>query len=104
MRTDQYENFQRLSELLADELVVEANPNQWPVDEEKREKCKKNALSTLVLLTRINGLVNAVEGKRAGAIAQSHIEKEMEAEMVAVARETTKLLNRLQAGESERSN
>ena len=69
MRADQIENLRNLVEKLADVVLEEADPDQWPgagqplasVDQQTRGDrywCKKNAAASFSLLERCQSVVN----------------------------------------------
>jgi hypothetical protein len=72
MRQDQYEKLQGLTEKLADVLIDELNPEEWPgagvkpanMDRDTRGDrywCKKNAAATLSALTRLHTIIGMVQ-------------------------------------------
>lgn len=71
MRQDQFDRLATLSEKLTETLLLEAEPAEWPGEGKKladlnrnergdRYWCKKNAMATLSILTRVHVLTNMV--------------------------------------------
>lgn len=77
MRQDQYEKLQKLEEELTDVFLQEADPKLWPgagatpanMDAQTRGDrywCKKNAVATIAMMTRIGHLTGMIQRAAAG--------------------------------------
>jgi len=77
MRQDQYERLQKLEEELTDVFLQEADPKLWPgfgvtpanMEAQTRGDrywCKKNAVATIAMMTRIGHLTGMVQRAAAG--------------------------------------
>lgn len=110
MRQDQYEKLQALSERLTDVFLDEAEPEKWPgyniepgeMDQKTRGDrywCKKNAVATLTLVGRVEGLTDMIQKQGNagdGADGVSDAEATLDAEINAAEKEAAKLLDQLQ--------
>lgn len=123
MNQSQYERLQELSEKLADVAIQDANPEHWvgrgkkPADLTKEERgdaywCRKIAVSTLSLLSRVHSLIGQVQlhggvmpGAPAAAATSGEAEEageeeqrdNLEEEVLAYEKEAAKLLRDMQA-------
>jgi hypothetical protein len=107
MRQDQYEKLQTLSERLTDVFLDEAEPEKWPghnidpgaMDQQTRGDrywCKKNAVATLTLIGRVEGLTDMIRKQSNGAAVVADEEATLDAEINAAEKEAAKLLDQLQ--------
>lgn len=107
MRQDQYEKLQTLSERLTDVFLDEAEPEKWPghnidpgaMDQQTRGDrywCKKNAVATLTLIGRVEGLTDMIKKQSNGAAFVADEEATLDAEINAAEKEAAKLLDQLQ--------
>lgn len=107
MRQDQYEKLQTLSERLTDVFLDEAEPEKWPghnidpgaMDQQTRGDrywCKKNAVATLTLIGRVEGLTDMIRKQSNGAAVVADDEATLDAEINAAEKEAAKLLDQLQ--------
>jgi len=114
MRQDQYERLQRLHEELTDVFLDEADPARWPghglqpsaMDQQTRGDrywCKKGAVATIALMTRISNLTDIVQRSSAAGTDQPEAvvdtaQDELDAQVRAAEKEAAKLLKNLQSG------
>lgn len=77
MRQDQFEKLQKLEEELTDVFLQEADPKLWPgagvtpanMEAQTRGDrywCKKNAVATIAMMTRIGNLTGMIQRAAAG--------------------------------------
>lgn len=106
MRDDQIERLKALSEGLADVVLDEANPGNWPgtgktladlTRDERGDRhwCKKNAAATMTLLVKVMSITGHVRG---GTLPSGTTEDDLDAIQAKAEREATALLERAQAG------
>ncbi|MDU9039991.1 hypothetical protein HNO91_12135 [Pseudomonas corrugata] len=106
MRLDQIERLKALSEGLADVVLDEANPKNWPgtgktlaelTRDERGDRhwCKKNAAATMTLLVKVMSITGHVQG---GTLPGGTTEEDLDAMQDKAEREATALLERAQAG------
>lgn len=106
MRPDQIERLKSLSEGLADVVLDEANPENWPgtgktmaelTREERGDRhwSKKNAAATMTLLVKVMSITGHIQG---GTLPSDTTEGDLDAMQAKAEREATALLERAQAG------
>lgn len=110
MRQDQYERLQAISEKLTDVLLEEADPEKWPgagiplgtMDKATRGDrywSKKNAVGTVALIQRIDGLTQAIRTASAsgnGAAAVTEGADELDTEVAEAEAQAAQLLDKVQ--------
>lgn len=100
MRPDQLQRLRELSEKLADVVLVEADPDEWPgagrgpaeMDQQTRGDrywCKKNAAATFALLVRAQEIVDKSGGD------QPPPDADVERDISRYEREAAKALERI---------
>lgn len=106
MRPDQIERLKSLSEGLADVVLDEANPENWPgtgkmLDQLTRDErgdrhwCKKNAAATMTLLVKVISITGHIQG---GTLPKDGTEEDLDKMQAHAEREAVALLERAQAG------
>ena len=106
MRPDQIQRLQELSEKLADVVLEEADPAEWPgagvpmagmTKEERGDRywCKKNAAATFALLERTASLLTDAKDLRNN---RPEDDADMEKQIAAKEREASKLLDKVMKG------
>ncbi|SEB73412.1 hypothetical protein SAMN05216178_2051 [Pseudomonas saponiphila] len=107
MRSDQLDRMQNLAEDLAEVVIQEADPKQWPgagkllADLTKDERgdrywCKKNAAATMTLLVKVMNICGTLN--RAGAPAPNEEEEGMDKDIARAEQEAVALLEKAQQG------
>lgn len=110
MRQDQYDKLQKLEEELTDVFLQEADPKLWPgvgatpanMDAQTRGDrywCKKNAVATIAMMTRIGHLTGMIQRAAAGTEPDPEdgkAEDSLDAEVTSAEKEAKKLLAELQ--------
>lgn len=119
MRQDQFEKLVKLEEELADVFIFEANIANWSgaglqpnaMDQQTRGDrywCKRNAVATLSLMTRVGLLVGQVQQRGTGttpaADEQDDHESNLDAEVRDAEKEAARLMRDLQRGGKARAN
>lgn len=105
MRPDQLARMQELSEKLADVVLEEADPAEWPgagvplaalTQQERGDRywCKKNAAATFSLLERTASLM----GSNSIGISARPDDEELDKQIAAKEREAAKLLDKVMKG------
>ena len=103
MRPDQIARLQELSEKLADVVLEEADPNEWPgagiplasmSTQERGDRywCKKNAAATFSLLERTSSLLTDAQDVRNN---RGDDDGDLEKQIAAKEREAAKLLDKV---------
>lgn len=106
MRPDQLQRLQELSEKLADVVLEEADPAEWPganmplaalSQQERGDRywCKKNAAATFALLERTTSLLTDAKDLRNN---RPEDDADMEKQIAAKEREASKLLDKVMKG------
>lgn len=106
MRDDQIKRLKALSEGLADVVLEEANPDNWPgagkslADLSREERgdrhwSKKNAAASMTLLVKVISITGHVQG---GTLPKGDTEEDLEAMQAKAESEALALLERAQAG------
>jgi len=111
MRQDQYEKLQKLEEELTDVFLQEADPKLWPgvgatpanMDAQTRGDrywCKKNAVATIAMVTRIGTLTGMIQRAAAGTEpdpdpTEPTAEDSLDDEVSKAEKEARKLLDQL---------
>ena len=106
MRQDQLQRLQELSEKLADVVLEEADPAEWPgantplaalCQQERGDRywCKKNAAATFALLERTTSLLTDAKDLRNN---RPEDDADMEKQIAAKEREASKLLDKVMKG------
>lgn len=106
MRADQLERFKALSEGLADVVLDEANPDNWPgtgktladlTRDERGDRhwCKKNAAASMTLLVKVMSITGHAQG---GTLPKDTTEEDLDKVQAQAEREAVALLERAQAG------
>ncbi|UNM20911.1 hypothetical protein K0P33_05485 [Pseudomonas sp. ArH3a] len=106
MRVDQIERLKALSEGLADVVLNEANPKNWPGNgktmadltrEERGDRhwSKKNAAATMTLLVKVISITGHIQG---GTLPKDSTEDDLDKVQAQAEREAVALLERAQAG------
>lgn len=109
MRQDQYDKLQKLEEELTDVFLQEADPKLWPgagatpanMDAQTRGDrywCKKNAVATIAMMTRIGHLTGMIQRAAAGTEPDPEDGKEedsLDAEVANAEKEAKKLMDQL---------
>jgi len=106
MKPDQITRLQLLSENLADVVIDEADPINWPgagktlADITKDERgdrywCKKNAAATMTLLVKVMSITGHVQG---GTTPKGESEDDLEKVAAQAERDAMAMLERAQAG------
>lgn len=106
MRPDQLQRLQDLSEKLADVVLEEADPAEWPganmplaslSQQERGDRywCKKNAAATFALLERTTSLLTDAKDLRNN---RPEDDADMEKQIAAKEREASKLLDKVMKG------
>ena len=106
MRPDQLERLQDLSEKLAEVVLEEADPAEWPgantplaalSQQERGDRywCKKNAAATFALLERTTSLLTDAKDLRNN---RPEDDADMEKQIAAKEREASKLLDKVMKG------
>lgn len=107
MREDQVQRLQALGEDLAEVVIQELDPNEWPgagkplADITKDERgdrywCKKNAAATMTLLLKVVNITGVLNKQKPGEPADAC--DELESELAAAEREAAAILERIQKG------
>jgi hypothetical protein len=107
MREDQVLRLRDLSEKLADVVLEEADPDEWPgaglplaglSQQERGDRywCKKNAAASFALLTRTEDLIERAAG-RGETEDQGEREADLERELNDYEKKAAKLLDKVQA-------
>lgn len=105
MRQDQFERLQGLTERLADQFFIDAEPADWsgagkrPNQMDKTERgdafwCKRNAVATLALLTKTIAIGDVVRGESGDPAAPGAVtddEDDVDSEINAAEKEAAKL-------------
>lgn len=102
MRADQIERLKELSEKLADVVLEEADPAEWPgagmplaaISQQERGDrywCKKNAAATFALLERTQSLLT--DASELDPRGNPHVRPELEAEIAAAERRAAKAVD-----------
>lgn len=106
MRDDQIVKLKALSEGLADVVLEEANPSNWPgagktmadlTRDERGDRhwSKKNAAATMTLLVKVISITGHIQG---GTLPKDGSEEDLEAMQAKAESEAVALLERAQAG------
>lgn len=106
MRADQIERLKALSEGLADVVLDEANPENWPgtgktlADLSRDERgdrhwCKKNAAATMTLLVKVMSITGHVQG---GTLPKDSTEDDLDKVQAQAEREAVAMLERAGKG------
>jgi hypothetical protein len=106
MRQDQFTKLQTLSEKLIDVAIDEADPANWPgsgwkpnelTKEQRGDRywCKKNAVSTVSLIERINRMIFDVR-QIGGDNPDPEAEDDLDRDIAAAEKEAAKLLDKMQ--------
>jgi hypothetical protein len=107
MRQDQFERLQALSERLVDATLHDADPVNWTgagrraADLSKEERgdahwCRKIAVGTLTVLTKVQMLIGTTQGAFAAPDAEEHSEEDLDAEIAAAEKEASLMLDKMQ--------
>lgn len=105
MRQDQYVKMQALSEEIADQAIMDMNPKNWdgygqaPKDLSKEDRgnaywCRKMAVATIAVLTRVAVLKNTVSAGRAPDSVED--ESSLDEEIAKYESEAKQLLSKVQ--------
>ncbi len=108
MRIDQYEKLQALTEKLADVLIDELNPDEWPgagikpatMDRDTRGDrywCKKNAAATLSALTRLHTIIGLVQRTAPPPATEDADDDDLEKEIESAERAALRAIEAAQA-------
>lgn len=116
MRQDQYLRLQELTEAIADVVIHDADPKHWigqgkrPGELTKEQRgdaywCRKIAISSISVLTRVESLIGQVQAAGAGTTPTQDggADDPLDAEVEAAEKEAAKLLADLQSGASKAS-
>lgn len=106
MRPDQMQRLAELSEKLADVVLEEADPAEWPgagvplasmTKEERGDRywCKKNAAATFALLERTSSMLTDAKDLRNNRPEE---DDDLEKQIAAKEREASKLLDKVMKG------
>lgn len=109
MTPEQYLRLQELSAKLTDTVLFDADPDNWigkgiaPKDLSQQQRgdaywCRKLAVSSLSVLTRVAGLTDLIQKQRNagnGAAVVTDEESTLDAEINAAEKEAAKLLDKL---------
>jgi hypothetical protein len=107
MRSDQLDRMQVLAEGLAEVVISEADPSQWPgndkplaeiTQQERGDRywCKKNAAATMTLLVRVMNICGTLN--RTKAPVGSDDDDGLDNDIAKAEREAQALLERAQQG------
>ena len=115
MREDQYLKLQALSEKLVDVFLEEADPAEWPgagfkiaaMDSQTRGDrywTKKNAAATAILVTRVESMIGATQGRETTLGQDDDGEqRQLDAEIASAEKQAMKLLDDLRGGPAKRA-
>lgn len=106
MRPDQLQRLQELTEKLADVVLEEADPAEWPgagqplaslTQQERGDRywCKKNAAATFVLLNRADEII---QRRSSGKPANDDTGEDLDRTIAQAEREAARALERIQSG------
>lgn len=113
MRPDQIERLNDLTEKLAEVVLEEADPNEWPgsgvplSEMSKQERgdrywCKKNASATFALLLRTQSLLTDAQDPHRNRSAQE--DDDLEKQIKAKEKEADRMLKRVMEGAKKAAN
>lgn len=107
MRPDQIQRMQELAERLADVVLEEADPSEWPgagiplaslSQQERGDRywCKKNAAATFSLLERTNSVLSDIKDPNRNRSSEE--EADLDAKIKAAEKEAEKRLSKIMSG------